>query len=48
MDISVLRFYRYIRNRNINGYFDKYIDKTKIIQNSQEYLRKLKKKKMIK
>ena len=44
MDISVLRFYGYIGNRNIGGYFDKNIDKVKIIQNSQEYLKKLKKK----
>ena len=38
-DISVFRFYRYIIN--IEVYFDKNIDKTKIIQNSWKYLEKL-------
>ena len=40
-NIVVLGFYGYIRN--IDDYFDKNIDKTKIIQNSWKYLEKLQK-----
>ena len=39
----VLGFYEYIEN--IGGYFDENIDEAKIIQTSQECLKKLKKKK---
>ena len=46
MNILVFVFYGYIRN--ISGYFDKNIDEAKMIQNSQECLNKIKRKKMIK
>ena len=39
----ILRIYWKYR-RNIDGYFDKNIDKAKIIQNSREGLKKLQKK----
>lgn len=44
MDISTLRFYKYIGN--IVGYFDKNIDKVEIVQNSWKYFKKLQKKKI--
>ena len=41
--ISISRIYRYLNFTNISEYFDKNIDKAKIIQNSQECLKKLQK-----
>ena len=38
----ILRIYRKYR-RNINGYFDKNIDRREIVQNSWKYLENLKK-----
>ena len=40
-DVSVLRFYKYIKN--IGGCFEKNIDEAKIIQNSWECLKNLQK-----
>ena len=41
MDVSVLEFYKYIKN--IGGYFDKNICGVKIVQNSWTCLEKLQK-----